>query len=113
MLHPLVLADLLADEADVASERLGSRVAGLRHDGRHVRCPLRQDGHAPRSPVLDGGWYGAEPFRVACTARMGCRCLRTAGRGGQSARWALAAFKTDPIALSRLRSALDGRLLAR
>ena len=65
MLHPLVLADLLADEVAVASERLGERVAGLRHDGRHVTCPLRPDGQARRSLTLDGGRYDAEPFRAA------------------------------------------------
>lgn len=65
MLHPLVLADLLADEVAVASERLGCRVAGLWHDGRYVMCPLRPAGDAPRSLVLDGRWYDAEPLRVA------------------------------------------------
>lgn len=65
MLHPLVLADLLGDEVAVASERLGGRAVGLRHDGRHVTCPLGPTGNAPRSLVLDGRWYDAEPFRVA------------------------------------------------
>lgn len=65
MLHPLVLADLLDDEVAVAAERLGAQAAGLRHDGRHVICPLQQDGHAPRSLRLDGGRYDGEPFQVA------------------------------------------------
>lgn len=65
MLHPLVLTDLLEDEVAVASERLGHRAAGLRHDGRYVTCPLRPDGQAPTSLALDGRWYDAEPFRVA------------------------------------------------
>lgn len=64
MLHPLVLADLLEDEVAVASERLGHRAAGLRHDGRYVTCPLRPDGDGSRSLVLDGRSYDAEPFQV-------------------------------------------------
>jgi hypothetical protein len=54
MLHPLVLADLLADEVAVASERLGGRVAGLRHDGRYAMCPLSPAGDAPSGPLSLG-----------------------------------------------------------
>ncbi|HUY48409.1 MAG TPA: hypothetical protein VMV92_22220 [Streptosporangiaceae bacterium] len=65
MLHPRVLADLLDDEVAVAVERLGNRAAGLTHDGRHVRCPLRPAGDSRQWLSLDGMRYDGEPFRVA------------------------------------------------
>jgi hypothetical protein len=64
MLHPLVLADLLDDEVAAAMERLGDRAAGLRHDGRHVLCPLKEAGDARRWLRLDSARYDGEPFQV-------------------------------------------------
>jgi hypothetical protein len=65
MLHPVVLAELLDDEVAVAAERLGSRGAGLVHDGRHVRCSLGSVDDSRRWLRLDGLRYDGEPFRVA------------------------------------------------
>ena len=64
MLHPLVLADLLDDEVAAAAARLGDRVAGLRHDGRRVLCPLQPAGDSRRWLRLDGARYDGEPFQV-------------------------------------------------
>jgi hypothetical protein len=71
MLHPVVLADLLDDEVAAAAERLGNRAAGLVHDGRHVRCPLRLAGDSRRWLSLDGQQYDGEPFRVAVCGPVG------------------------------------------
>lgn len=65
MLHPQILNDLLDDELDAARTRLGSRVEGVRHDGRYVWCPLPEASGEPRFLRLDGAHYDTEPLRVA------------------------------------------------
>ncbi|MGH2708201.1 MAG: hypothetical protein ACRDJK_07890, partial [Actinomycetota bacterium] len=64
-LHPLLLAELLEAEADMARKRLGGRVAHIDVNGPLVSAwltPREGGGIAIR---LDGTHYDAEPFRVA------------------------------------------------
>jgi hypothetical protein len=63
-LHPLLLAELLEAEADVARQRLGGRVADVEVSGPLVYAWLtpREDGGV--AIRLDGTRYDAEPFRM-------------------------------------------------
>jgi hypothetical protein len=62
MLAAAVLAELLDDEAAVARERLGDRVAVLTVDDAAVLCQPRGLDQVLR---LDGRGYDAEPFRFS------------------------------------------------
>lgn len=69
-LHPLVLADLLADEADVARERLGDRVESItvRDGAVHARFTAHGRTWWLR---LDGRDYDRLPLSVSFTDEAG------------------------------------------
>jgi len=63
-LHPLVLAELLAAEADVARERLAGRVDSVSAEGDHVVVSFRAHDQLWRLR-LDGAEYDAKPLAVS------------------------------------------------
>jgi hypothetical protein len=63
-LHPLVLADLLAAEADVARERLGARLDDLVVAPDHVTAVFRAHDRS-WCLRLDAGDYDARPLAVS------------------------------------------------
>lgn len=63
-LHPAVLADLLAAEADVAQERLRDRVDSIDAAGDHVIVAFRAHEQTWRLR-LDGPDYDARPLAVS------------------------------------------------
>jgi len=64
MLHPLLLRELLDDELQVATSRLGTRAEQLHHDGRYVRCRINGSGGQPLWLRLDAATYDRDPCGV-------------------------------------------------
>ena len=64
MLHPAVVTDLLDQEAKVARERHGQRLASLEVVGTDVLCVVDGTDKGTITLRLDGARYDAEPFSV-------------------------------------------------
>jgi hypothetical protein len=77
MLHPLLLRELLDDELQVATSRLGGRAEQLHHDGRFVSCRITGSGGQPLWLRLDAGTCDRDPCGVdVCDGDVAvcCRC---------------------------------------
>jgi hypothetical protein len=65
MLHPMLAAEMLDDELEVARARLGDRILAVTRSGTTIQIRFRSaDGQLVRLR-LDGARYDAEPFQVA------------------------------------------------
>jgi hypothetical protein len=71
MLHRDLAAELVADEVEVARQRLGARVTCLQARGAEVLCTFPGRAGKPVLLRLDGRAYDAEPFRVAVVDERG------------------------------------------
>ena len=64
-LHPVLLTELLEDEAAVARQELGDRISGLEVVVSDVLCHLPDTSVGAATIRLEGQNYDAEPFRVS------------------------------------------------
>lgn len=64
-LHPTLLEEMLADEAEAARLRLGPRVGPIEVDGTDIYVRLRSTNVGEAIIRFAGAGYDAEPFQVA------------------------------------------------
>jgi hypothetical protein len=65
MLHPMLVAEMLDAELEVARARLGDRVSVVTRSGTTIQVLFQSADGQPVRLRLDGARYDAEPFRVA------------------------------------------------